>query len=70
MITVEIGEAGGPGVLGGTVPSRVQTITVSGTRTVTVEHPLRGSDGEGNRECGIPKSHGCSAGNPVRYDRL
>ena len=37
MIAVEIGEAGGPGVLGGTVPSRVQTITVSGTRTVTVD---------------------------------
>jgi hypothetical protein len=37
VIPVEVGEAGGSGVLGGTVPSRVHTITVSGTRTVTVD---------------------------------
>jgi len=37
MISVEFGETAGAGVLGGTVPSRDRTITVSGTRTVTVE---------------------------------
>jgi hypothetical protein len=37
VIVVEIGQAVGSGVLGGTAPSRVHTITVSGTRTVTVE---------------------------------
>jgi hypothetical protein len=37
VITIEVGEEGGAAVLGGTVPPRAHTITVSGNRTVAVD---------------------------------
>jgi hypothetical protein len=37
VIAVDVGEESGSGVLGGTAPSRVHTLTVSGNRTVTVD---------------------------------